>query len=77
MLKYALEAGFEEGDVTPSSTAWCYADPELREWRGSLWAMRVQEGKFREYMLESEVSVQDIESMAVAAWKEWSEKPDG
>lgn len=40
VLGWAHAAGFT--DVTPSSSTWTYATPELRAWWGDLWADRVR-----------------------------------
>ncbi len=71
----ARAAGFADVDV--SSATWTYADPEARDWWGSLWADRVRYSRFAEQAVEYGLSsTEELEEIA-AAWRRWADSPDG
>jgi SAM-dependent methyltransferase len=71
----ARAAGF--ADVAVSSDTWTYADPEARDWWGSLWADRVRYSRFAEQAVEYGLSsTEELEEIA-AAWRRWADSPDG
>jgi ubiquinone/menaquinone biosynthesis C-methylase UbiE len=75
LLSWCLAAGFR--DVTPSSSTWCFATPQDREWWGSLWAERVADSRFAEKALASGLAGRtDLERMA-DGWRTWAAAPDG
>ena len=75
LLSWFLEAGFR--DVTPSSSTWCFATPQDREWWGSLWAERVADSRFAEKALASGLAGRsELERMA-DGWRTWAAAPDG
>ncbi len=75
LMGLAQRAGF--ADVEVSSSTWTYADPETREWWGSLWADRVRYSRFAEQALEYGFSTaEELEEIA-AAWGRWAASPDG
>ncbi len=71
----ARAAGF--ADVEVSSSTWTYADPESRDWWGSLWADRVRYSRFAQQAVEYGLSTtEELEEIA-AAWRRWADSPDG
>ena len=61
----ARAAGFADVDV--SSSTWTYADPEARNWWGSLWADRVRFSRFAEQAVEYGLSsTEELEEIAAA-----------
>jgi ubiquinone/menaquinone biosynthesis C-methylase UbiE len=75
LLGLAHSAGFS--DVTVTSTSWTFADPESRQWWGSLWADRVQYSRFAEQAVAYGLSdIEELESIA-AAFVTWAASPDG
>jgi ubiquinone/menaquinone biosynthesis C-methylase UbiE len=75
LLSWCLEAGFN--DVTPSSSTWCFATPEDREWWGHLWAERVTGSRFAEQAVSSALARRaDLERIA-DGWRTWAAAPDG
>jgi ubiquinone/menaquinone biosynthesis C-methylase UbiE len=75
LLSWCLQAGFR--DVTPSSSTWCFATPQDREWWGSLWAERVADSRFAEKALASGLAGRaDLERIA-DGWRAWAAAPDG
>jgi SAM-dependent methyltransferase len=75
LLAWAHAAG--AGNVTASSSTWCYADPEARgEW-GGMWADRITGSAITDQLLTSGLaSRSDLEAIA-ATWREWAADPDG
>lgn len=68
-------AGFT--DVTVSSTTWTFADPESRQWWGSLWAERVEHSAFAEQAVSYGFARQPELVAMAGAWRRWAEAPDG
>lgn len=75
LLGWAQAAGFT--DVTASASAWCFATAEDRAWWGNLWADRVQQSTFAERAIETGAATADDLAAIAAAWRRWSEQPDG
>jgi ubiquinone/menaquinone biosynthesis C-methylase UbiE len=75
LVGLARAAGFDDMEV--SSSTWTYADPEARDWWGSLWADRVRYSRFAEQAVEYGLSTtEELEEIA-AAWRRWAGSPDG
>jgi ubiquinone/menaquinone biosynthesis C-methylase UbiE len=75
LLGLAHSAGFS--DVTVTSTSWTFADPESRQWWGSLWADRVQYSRFAEQAVAYGLSdIEELESIA-QSFVNWAASPDG
>ena len=71
----ARAAGFD--DIEVSSSTWTYADPESRDWWGSLWADRVRYSRFAEQAVEYGLSTtEELEEIATG-WRRWADSPDG
>ncbi len=63
--------------MTPSASAWCYADDEDRAWWGSLWADRATKSAFGEQATgHGFADVVALERISIA-WRRWSAEPDG
>lgn len=77
LFAWFQEAGFDVKSLLPSSSTWCYATPEARDWWGGLWAQRCLESNFavqaKEAGLADEVA---LESLA-HDWHEWAADPRG
>lgn len=75
LRSWAVEAGFD--DITATASAWCYTTEQERAWWGGLWADRVRSSAFAEQALERGIATrEDLEQLA-AAWRTWTEDPDG
>ena len=75
LLSWAQRAGF--GAVTPSASAWCYAEDADRAWWGRLWADRLTASSFGEQAVaERLASRSDLERLA-DGWLRWAQAPDG
>jgi len=75
LLGWAQRAGFT--DVTASSSTWTFADPESRAWWGGLWADRVVSSSFAGQAVEYGYADRAELDAIAAAWRTWSEQPDG
>ncbi len=77
LFAWFQEAGFDVAGLLPSSSTWCYATPEAREWWGGLWAERCIESNFavqaKEAGLADDVA---LESLA-HDWHQWAKDPGG
>lgn len=75
LLGWAHAAGFEQ--VTATSSTWCFAAPEDREWWGGMWADRILHSEIAAQLrrdgLADDATLQEIS----AAWLAWAHEPDG
>lgn len=75
LLSWAHAAGI--GEVTATSSTWCYATPAEREWWGGMWADRILDSAIadglRDAGLASDADLREIS----AAWREWAADDDG
>jgi SAM-dependent methyltransferase len=75
LLSWAHAAGLSE--VTPSSSTWCYATPETREWWGGMWADRIIGSALADQLIrEGRATPAELDGVA-AAWRTWAAHPDG
>jgi ubiquinone/menaquinone biosynthesis C-methylase UbiE len=75
LLGWVQQAGFV--GATTSTSTWTFADPDGRAWWGSLWADRVEQSAFAEQAVGYGLSNQRELANIAAAWRRWSEQPDG
>lgn len=75
LLAWAHAAGL--ADVTASSSTWCYATPETREWWGGMWADRIVGSALAEQLVREERATRDEVEQISAAWRTWAADPDG
>lgn len=75
LFGWVQTAGFAEARA--SSSTWTFADPETRDWWGSLWADRAQSSAFAEQAIAYDLSTAAELADIAAAWREWAAKPDG
>ena len=71
LLSWAHAAGLT--DVTATSSTWCFATPEDRQWWGGMWADRIIESDFGRQAVEAGADVRRISQ----AWQRWAAHPDG
>ncbi|MCM3923211.1 methyltransferase domain-containing protein [Frankia sp. AiPs1] len=75
LLGWAHAAG--AGDVTASSSTWCYADPNARREWGDMWADRITKSAVADQLLTSDLATsEDLRELA-DAWHDWADHPDG
>ena len=75
LLAWAHAAGL--GDVTATSSTWCYADPEERAWWGGLWADRIVESAISHQLTRSALATPEELREVADAWRAWAADEDG
>ncbi|MGW4484385.1 methyltransferase domain-containing protein [Amycolatopsis sp. NPDC004368] len=75
LLAWAHAAGFT--DVRPSSTTWCFATPDARTYWGGMWADRILESDIAAQSLRDGLATQEELDEISAAWRRWTDNPDG
>jgi hypothetical protein len=75
LVSWMQEAGFT--DVSPTSSNWLYATPQLRTWQARVWSERVLHSAFADQALEyGFADLVDLERIA-AGWHRWGSSSDG
>lgn len=75
LLSWAHAAGFT--DVTATSSTWCFANPEDRQWWGGMWADRVLVSDLARTALSSGAATQEDLQRISQGWKTWATDEDG
>ncbi|MEV0383593.1 methyltransferase domain-containing protein [Nonomuraea sp. NPDC050643] len=75
LLSWARAAGF--GDVTATSSTWCFATPEDRDWWGGMWAERVVHSAMAEQALATGAATDSALRRISAGWRTWAAAEDG
>lgn len=75
LLSWAQQAGFT--DVVASSSTWCFATPEDRQWWGGMWADRILDSALTEQLLSSGLASREDLTRIASGWREWAHAPDG
>jgi 2-polyprenyl-3-methyl-5-hydroxy-6-metoxy-1,4-benzoquinol methylase len=75
LLAWAHAAGL--GDVTATSSTWCYADPEERAWWGGLWADRIVDSAISQQLTRSTLATSEELREVADAWRAWAADEDG
>jgi SAM-dependent methyltransferase len=74
LLSWAHAAGLT--DVAATSSTWCYATPETRDWWGGMWADRILGSALADQLLrEGRATRPELEQIS-AAWRAWAADPD-
>ena len=77
VIAWAMESGFPRHAIKPSSSVWCYSDPEARAWWSSLWADRLTKSSLRKNAVDGGFATEeDLERLA-RLWHEWGTCDDG
>ncbi len=72
---WAHEAGF--GQVTASASTWCFTDADDRAYWGGMWADRILTSALSDQLLAQGLSTRaELEAIS-AAWRAWTDDPDG
>jgi len=71
LLSWAHAAGLT--DAIATSSTWCFATPEDRQWWGGMWADRILKSDLARQAREEGADIQKIS----AAWQTWTAHPDG
>lgn len=75
LLAWAHAAGLT--DVTATSSTWCFATPEDRDWWGGMWADRILESQMATTALSSGAATPADLRRLSGAWRSWAADPDG
>jgi SAM-dependent methyltransferase len=75
LLAWAHAAGLQ--DVSATSSTWCFATPEAREWWGGMWAERITGSALAEQLLGERRATRDDLDEIADAWRTWAADPDG
>jgi SAM-dependent methyltransferase len=74
LLAWAHAAGFTE--VTATSSTWCFATPEDRDWWGGMWADRVLKSDMAATALKTDAATMADLQRISAGWRAWAAHPD-
>src|ERR1700733_7829286 len=74
-LSWAQQAGF--GDITATSSTWCFATPEDRTWWGGMWADRIRNSAIAKQALDGGYASREQLDRIAAAWQGWGEASEG
>ena len=75
LLSWAHAAGLR--DAVATTSAWCYASPEEREWWGTSWAGRATASSFAEQAVEYGLATPEDLTEIAKAWLRWAAAHDG
>jgi SAM-dependent methyltransferase len=75
LLSWAHAAGF--ADVTATSSTWCFATPEDRQYWGGMWATRILTSDLTAQLLRTGAATQDQLQAISDAFTRWIEDQDG
>lgn len=75
LLSWAHAAGLS--DVTATSSTWCFATPEDREWWGGMWADRILDSVLARQLVDSGLATGDDLHRISAGWRHWAAADDG
>ncbi len=74
LLAWAHAAGL--ADVTATSSTWCWATPETREWWGGMWADRIVGSALADQLVREARATPDELQKISDAWRTWATHPD-
>lgn len=77
LVKWALEAGFERGQIDATVGTWCFSTPEERAWFGGMWADRVVKSTFATHAIEKGIADRETLERIGMHWREWAAREDG
>jgi SAM-dependent methyltransferase len=75
LLSWARQAGFT--DIVATSSTWCYATQEDRDWWGGMWADRIVRSGIADQLVEMGLASRaDLQRLS-DGWRRWAAAPDG
>lgn len=74
LLSWAQQAGLS--DITASSSTWCFATPEDRQWWGGLWAERILKSAMARQILDSGMATTAELQRISDGWRTWATAED-
>ncbi|KAG8529534.1 uncharacterized protein KY384_006171 [Bacidia gigantensis] len=77
LLSYALKAGFDMSAVAVSSSTYCFATPEDRNWWADMWAYRLLRSSLGTSALEKGFASQSELEEYAEGWRKWASEDEG
>ncbi len=77
VVAWAMVAGFPRHAITPSSSVWCYSEPEARAWWSSLWADRLIKSSLHGNAVDGGFATPAEMERLARSWHEWGACDDG
>jgi len=75
LIAWAHAAGLR--DLTATTSSWCYASPQEREWWGNSWAGRATASSFAGQAVAYGLATPDELDGLADAWRSWRDAGDG
>jgi ubiquinone/menaquinone biosynthesis C-methylase UbiE len=75
LLSWARAAGFT--DITATSSTWCYASAEARQFWGGMWAERILKSDLARQAVATGAATQAELQALSAGWRTWAADEDG
>ncbi|GAA2627012.1 class I SAM-dependent methyltransferase [Paractinoplanes durhamensis] len=75
LLSWGRAAGFTE--ITATSSTWCFANQEDRDWWGGMWADRVLKSDMAATALQTGAATQEDLQRISDGWRAWAADQDG
>ncbi|MFI6478287.1 class I SAM-dependent methyltransferase [Nonomuraea sp. NPDC050663] len=75
LMAWAREAGFT--DVSATSSTWCFATSEDRQWWGGMWAERILSSDMAGQVLERGLATEADLRRISEGWLRWAQDEDG
>jgi len=75
LLSWGRAAGFTE--LTATSSTWCFADQQDRDWWGGMWAERVLKSDMAATALRTGAATEDDLRRISDGWRAWAADQDG
>jgi SAM-dependent methyltransferase len=75
LLAWGRAAGFTE--LSATSSTWCFANQEDRDWWGGTWADRMVKSDLAATALRTGAATSDDLERIAAGWRAWAADPDG
>ncbi|WP_460852862.1 class I SAM-dependent methyltransferase [Nocardioides montaniterrae] len=75
LLSWARRAGLT--DVIATSSTWCFATPEDRDWWGGMWTDRIVESAMARQVVDNGLATPADLQRISAGWRRWTEADDG
>ncbi|RDG39395.1 class I SAM-dependent methyltransferase [Streptomyces corynorhini] len=76
LVSWARQAGFADGAVTATASAWCFADPGERAWWSGLWADRTTASGYAGVAVGGGHATAEGLAELARAWREWGAAED-
>ncbi|MFI6638060.1 class I SAM-dependent methyltransferase [Streptomyces sp. NPDC050504] len=76
LKSWALRAGFAEGDITATASAWCFSTPDERAWWSGLWAERTTASSYARIAVGGGHATEERLAAVADAFRAWGAQDD-